>query len=105
MLFRQLTRLNLGKNQLDEIPTDAFHPLVNLEILVLNENKIKHISQVAFLGKLNVKAKSRNIEINFLIWARVILLLKIGGVALNNLFVYNVLNYRSTQTRYVAIRK
>lgn len=44
-------RLNLGKNNLDDIPTDAFHPLINLEVLDLHENRIRHIPDNAFQGE------------------------------------------------------
>lgn len=45
-------RLNLGKNNLDDIPTDAFHPLLNLEVLDLHENRIRHIPDNAFQGEI-----------------------------------------------------
>ncbi|KAG0717512.1 Chondroadherin [Chionoecetes opilio] len=47
---RKLMRLNLGKNRLDYIPTDTFHPLTNLEVLDLHENRISHIPDGAFEG-------------------------------------------------------
>lgn len=46
-------RLNLGKNNLDDIPTDAFHPMVNLEVLDLHENRIRHIPDNAFMGEFS----------------------------------------------------
>ncbi|MPC95889.1 Leucine-rich repeat-containing protein 15 [Portunus trituberculatus] len=50
-------RLNLGKNKLKYIPTDTFHPLTNLEVLDLHENRISQIPDGAFEGKSGCMSK------------------------------------------------
>lgn len=49
--YRDLTRLNLGKNNLHKIPSNSLKKLAYLEILEMSENHIADIEVGAFEGK------------------------------------------------------
>lgn len=46
-----MVRLNLGRNRIDKIPTEALSNLRYLEILDLTENEISKIDAGDFKGK------------------------------------------------------
>ena len=49
--YRDLLRLNVGRNSLTEIPSESLEMLKNLNQLDLSFNKIKEIKENTFLGK------------------------------------------------------
>jgi len=49
-LTKDLLRLNVGRNSLSEVPSEALRPLKNLNQLDLSFNKIKDIKENTFLG-------------------------------------------------------
>ena len=51
-LSRDLLRLNLVRNQLTEVPSDALLILKNLNQLDLSDNKISKLHQGTFEGKI-----------------------------------------------------
>ena len=51
LFSRDLLRLNVGQNSLNEIPSQALGPLKNLNQLDLSFNKIKDIKEDTFTGK------------------------------------------------------
>ena len=51
LFSRDLLRLNVGRNSLNEIPSQALGPLKNLNQLDLSFNKIKDIKEDTFTGK------------------------------------------------------
>jgi len=59
-----LTRLNLGRNKLDKVPTEALSNLKYLETLDLTENEISKLEPGDFKGFLNL---------NLQIWKKAIL--------------------------------
>ena len=50
--LRDLLRLNLVRNQLTEVPSDALLILKNLNQLDLSDNKISKLHQGIFEGKI-----------------------------------------------------
>ena len=51
MLFRDLLRLNVGRNHLSEIPSQSLMALKNLNHLDLSDNKIYELKGRPFEGK------------------------------------------------------
>ena len=51
--FRDLLRLNVARNSLSEIPSDALLQLKNLNQLDLSFNKITDIKENTFMGRLS----------------------------------------------------
>ena len=49
---RDMVRLNLGRNRLDKVPSEALSNLRYLEILDLTENEISKIEAGDFRGEL-----------------------------------------------------
>jgi hypothetical protein len=54
LVIRDLLRLNVGRNHLNEFPRDAIATLKNLNQLDLSENKIGLLKPGDFLGELTV---------------------------------------------------
>ena len=51
--FRDLIRLNLGRNKLKEVPYNALEKLSYLEILEMSDNQIETLTPDAFKGILH----------------------------------------------------
>ena len=51
--YRDLIRLNLGRNKLESVPHAALERLHYLEILEMSDNQVKEIQAGGFTGKIN----------------------------------------------------
>ncbi|KAG5675184.1 hypothetical protein PVAND_005109 [Polypedilum vanderplanki] len=52
--FRKLIKLDLGMNEIQELPKDVFYELPRLRELYLNENKIKTLNRDLFINNPNL---------------------------------------------------